>query len=238
MGAKQNLYMNSDNFPVDISGRLLLLVKKDEPTELVENEIAQLPLSALESNLDNDNKRKAFWINVYNSFFQILALRDKVTKPSIFRNKLVTIAGIKFSLDDIEHGILRKYRYKYSFGYFANPFASSLIKRLAVKEIDYRIHFALNCGAKSCPPIAFYKYDNIDKQLNVATKSFLENETQIDAERKEVRVTKLMQWFSSDFGGKQGIRKILANIFSKDFASYTIRYNKYAWDEQLSNFTE
>lgn len=230
--------MHSDNFPVDISGRLLLLFRKGEPTEAVESEIAKLSLSALESNLDDDNKKKTFWINVYNSFFQILAIRERVPKPSIFRNKLVPIAGIKFSLDDIEHGILRKYRYKYSLGYFANPFASSLIKRLAVKEIDYRIHFALNCGAKSCPPIAFYKDDNIDKQLDLATQSFLENETQIDEERKEVRVTKLMQWFRGDFGGKQGVLKILANFFSKDFTNYTVRYNKYEWNEQLSNFTE
>ncbi len=229
--------MHSDNFPIDISARLLLLVKKGEPTGFTENEIAQLSLSALESNLFNDKMKKAFWINIYNSFFQILALRDKVPKPSIFRSKLVTVANTKFSLDDIEHGILRKYRYKYSLGYFANPFASSLIKRLSVKEIDYRIHFALNCGAKSCPPIAFFQDNNIDKQLDAATKSFLENETQIDEERKEVRVTKLMQWFSSDFGGKEGVLNILANIFSKDFTNYIIRYNEYELDVQLGNFT-
>ena len=40
---------------------------------------------------------------------------------------------------------------------------------MAVDVIDFRIHFALNCGAKSCPPIAFYSYDKINDQLDLAT---------------------------------------------------------------------
>jgi hypothetical protein len=108
---------------------------------------------------------------------------------------------------------------------------------LAVSTIDYRIHFALNCGAKSCPPIAFYKIDNIEKQLDLATQSFLENETIVDEEKKVVTVTKLMLWFKGDFGGKDGIKKILARYLRKDFKSFTINYSEYNWDTSLNNFT-
>ena len=93
------------------------------------------------------------------------------------RKKLFTITSTLFSLDDVEHGILRRYRYKYSLGFITDLFPSKIIKKLAVSKIDYRIHFALNCGAKSCPPIAFYTSLNIEEELNLATQSFLESET-------------------------------------------------------------
>lgn len=35
-------------------------------------------------------------------------------KPEIFTTKIFLIAGVKFRLDDMEHGILRKYRWKYN----------------------------------------------------------------------------------------------------------------------------
>lgn len=50
---------------------------------------------------------------------------------------------------------LRKHRWKWSFGYLPNPFELILIRNLAVQKVDCRIHFALNCGPKSCPQIGF-----------------------------------------------------------------------------------
>ena len=44
--------------------------------------------------------------------------------------------------------------------------------------------FALNCGAKSCPPIAFYNAADIDAQLDLATQAFLEGESEFDDEQK------------------------------------------------------
>ena len=40
-------------------------------------------------------------------------------------------------------------------------------------DLDPRIHFGLNCGAKSCPPIRVYSPTNLDSQLNRAAASFL-----------------------------------------------------------------
>jgi hypothetical protein len=121
-------------------------------------------------------------------------------------------------------------------GYLANPFTSKLIKDLAVDELDYRIHFALNCGAKSCPPIAFYKVKNINGQLDLATQSFLEGDTAFDEENKVVHTTALFQWFAGDFGGKKGIRKIYQQQLDKNISDYSIKYKEYSWEEDLGNF--
>lgn len=148
----------------------------------------------------------------------------------------IRFADASFSLDDIEHGILRKYRWKYSLGYLPQFLPSSRIKKLAVAEIDFRIHFALNCGAKSCPPIAFYQYERIDEQLDIAAQSFLQSETTIDSTKQEIHVTKIMQWFKGDFGGESGIKRIISKYLGTDFSLYKVKFKDYDWSEDLKNF--
>lgn len=218
------------------SEQLLLTVKKQQDTTALQEEMANIPLPELKIVLADDDRKKAFWLNIYNAFYQILRIEKKMDKPDIYRKRSFTIAGELFSLDDVEHGILRKFRYKYSLGYLANPFTSKLIKDLAVDELDYRIHFALNCGAKSCPPIAFYKVKNINGQLDLATQSFLEGDTDFDEENKVVHTTALFQWFAGDFGGKKGIRKIYQQQLDKDISDYSIKYKEYSWEDDLGNF--
>ena len=234
--SKKNMSTVPDTTLLQLSERLLYNVKTKEPTSDIEKELATTDRKQIIEGLINDAAIKVFWINMYNAWFQILAVREKKKRPEIFTGKLILIAGRKFSLDDIEHGILRKYRWKYSKGYLPAFFPGQLIKQLAVSKIDYRIHFALNCGAKSCPPIAFYSYDDIDTQLNMATKSFLSSETDIDDARKEVQVTKIMDWFMGDFDGRTGIRKIINEVMQKDVTGYTIKFKPYNWDELLNHF--
>ena len=220
-----------------IAEQLLLAVKMQETSAALVEDLMQIELSMLHLELDNDERKKAFWINIYNAFFQILRKEKQLQKPEIFRGRHLEIAGQPFSLDDVEHGILRRFRYKYSLGYLANPFVSNLIKQLAVSKVDYRIHFALNCGAKSCPPIAFYNSDKIEQQLELATISFLEGETQVDQDKKEIHTTSLFQWYLGDFGGVAGVRTIIQETLNIDIKGFKIIYNPYSWEEQLDNYT-
>lgn len=219
-----------------LSEQLLLQVKLQKDTTKIRLTLATLPLKMLLNNLTDDGKKKAFWINIYNAYYQILRKEKNIIKPAIYRDKLFKIAGKSFSLDDVEHGILRKYRYKYSLGFFSNFFAKKLIKKLAVDEIDYRIHFSLNCGAESCPPIAFYNVPKIDFQLDMATQSFLESETEFDDNDKIVHTTQLFKWFFADFGGTKGIKAIFNKQLNKDISDYTIKYKVYSWEDDLNNY--
>lgn len=219
-----------------LSEELLYAVRTESATDSLETVLASLPMQQLMEGLSNDTAKKTFWINLYNAFYQLLATREKKTRPGIFKEKLVPVAGHFFSLDDIEHGILRKYRWKYSMGYVAQLLPSRIIKRLAVNGIDYRIHFTLNCGAKSCPPIAFYQYERLDQQLETATRIFLRSETAIDTVGKTVQVSKILQWFKGDFGGKKGIRSLLSKVFNRDFTGYRIRFKDYDWSARLGYY--
>ncbi len=231
--------MTAQNDINKLSETLLLNVKMEhDNNSAIKKQLEQLSLSDLKNRLSTDNFKKAFWINIYNAYFQILRKQQNVQKPDIYRKKLVLIAGRLFSLDDIEHGILRKYRYKYSLGLLAKWFTPKIIKQLAVDTLDYRIHFALNCGAKSCPPIAFYKLATLDHQLDMSSQSFLEGETKIDHENKLVYTSQLFKWFAFDFGGIQGIKQVITKYLDVDLSQYSLRFTEYAWDEALDNFVE
>ena len=228
----------TDHPLVGLSEQLLYAVKIQSDTAEYVESLKTVSDSDLLDLLISDQEKLVFWINLYNAYYQIIRKDQIVDKKEIYKSRIIDIASHLFSLDDIEHGILRKFRYKYSLGYFANPFTSTMIKNLAVDELDWRIHFALNCGAKSCPPIAFYRLSSIDTQLEMAASSFLNNETTVDQEAKTVEVTALFKWFKNDFGGDDGIKSILSKYLDADFSTYSLIYSEYSWEDDLNNFTD
>lgn len=92
-----------------LSSSLLLTVKLKKDTTLVEHQLRFLSLKELQHQLNNDTAKKAFWINIYNAYFQLLFNSGKTKRKTIFTEKFIEIAQNKFSLDDIEHGILRRF---------------------------------------------------------------------------------------------------------------------------------
>merc|ERR1712020_23232 len=77
---------------------------------------------------------------------------------------------------------------------YRKPFGSN-DPRLAIilPTVDPRIHFALNCGAKSCPPIKTFTGDEVEEQLEVATQAYLESEDAllVDTAAKQVNLSML-----------------------------------------------
>ncbi|MEO5647891.1 MAG: DUF547 domain-containing protein [Chitinophagaceae bacterium] len=143
------------------------------------------------------------------------------------------------SLDDIEHGILRRSKIKWSLGYLNKFFPGSFERKNRVNKVDYRIHFALNCGAKSCPPIAFYKPDQIDKQLSLATKTYLKGDAIYSGDNNSVGLPALMGWFRHDFGGKKKMKTLLKALeIIPENSDPKIHFNKYDWNLFLANYAE
>jgi hypothetical protein len=236
--AQIKAYQSMENFSnlLSLSGDLLLNVKMKSDLRVIEQKLRSISMTEMFCQLYTDEEKQTFWINIYNAYYQILASSVKTQRKSIFSKKEIFIAQTLFSLDDIEHGILRKYRWKKSFGYLPNPFASFLIRKLAVKEIDYRIHFALNCGAKSCPPIAFYALKKINNQLDEAMHAFIESETTIDTKNKIIFASKLMYWYQGDFGGLKGVKHTLKKVLQVEIGSYKLKFNPYSWEAHLEKY--
>jgi uncharacterized protein DUF547 len=142
----------------------------------------------------------AYWINLYNisvvgivvDNYPVESIRDLSTDPlvrlNIFKKPLVDTKRGKVSLNDIENEKIREG--------FKDP----------------RIHFAINCAAKSCPPIRPEPYvgSRISEQLDDQVRKFLNGPMGVRVEKKGggvvVYTTKVMDWFEDDFnkwGGGQ-----------------------------------
>lgn len=133
------------------------------------------------------NEQFAFYINAYNAWTIKLILTKYPDIKSIrelgflnagpWKKKVVRLKGEMVSLDHIEHDILRP-RYK-----------------------DPRVHFAINCAAKSCPPLRSEPYlaDILDQQLDRATRSFINNPKSYRFDGRVFYVSRIFKWFSEDF---------------------------------------
>ncbi|MFV8361539.1 DUF547 domain-containing protein [Flavobacterium sp. LS1P3] len=83
------------------------------------------------------------------------------------------MARAVFSLNDIEHGILRKYKFRIGYGFITNPFYSNCIKTIAVYKVDYKIHFAIRSLELEKKTIDCFDCDEIEKQLTEVTNDFI-----------------------------------------------------------------
>jgi hypothetical protein len=220
---------------------LLEAIRNKKDSKKYEKIFSESTVDGLDAQLTDDAKRKAFWINVYNAYIMIRLdeqpeLYDD--RSSFFKDPHIPIAGRVMSFGDIEHGIIRKSQSPILLGLIANPFPRKYERKLRVKDRDWRIHFALNCGAKSCPPVNIYKPEFIDNQLNIMTANYLKNETRYEAEEDAVYTTSLFSWFRGDFGLKCGVKKILVNQGLIPDKKVKLKFTNYSWELDLHNFTD
>jgi hypothetical protein len=146
-------------------------------------------LQKTDPNTISRKNRLAFWINVYNAFVlkvvcdkypikSILSKTAYALKKSNFHKKVVMINGAEYSLNDVENDIIR-------------PFG------------DPRIHFAINCAAKSCPPLRSEAFEpgRLNEQLEEQTRNFINNpaSNSFDFAKNEIMVSKIFDWFEEDF---------------------------------------
>ncbi len=136
----------------------------------------------------------------------------------------------------IEHGIIRSSQVKISMGYIGKLFPSKYEKQFRLEKVDPRIHFALNCGAKSCPAVAYYTADRVDDELERAVRGYLKSECEV--KDGEVAVPMLFSWFRGDFGGKKGIKEFLIKYDIIDNTDYKISFIEYDWTLQLGQYTD
>jgi hypothetical protein len=238
------LDIHAENYPnvdyIQMSQDFVYEVKTDGNATPYLDSFAIADENILEEQLKTDDEKKAFFINLYNAYTQYILKKDPdkyINRKDFFKAEQISFASHKISLDKIEHGFLRKSRVKWSLGYFRKLFPSQLERKFRVKKIDYRIHFTLNCGASSCPAIAFYNSENLNKQLDLATKVYLKSEAEYIKEKNILFLPVLMSWFRGDFGGKKNILNLCKSLqIIPPTAKPTIKYKPYNWELYLNNY--
>jgi hypothetical protein len=235
---------NTPNDVLFLAEEFNLAIKLDDfaASDSLKLTLENLNEDSLFQQLDNESKRKAFWLNMYNGYIQYFLKKNEALyqkRGAFFKKKRIVIAGKELSLDDIEHGIIRRSKAKLTLGYTQKWCKSKFEKRFRLEAVDYRIHFALNCGAKSCPPVAFYKWKTIDEQLELATEGYLKNECVYSESENIIHVPKLFSWFRGDFGGMKGTLEILKKFkVIPNGAKPKIKYQDYSWALELNKYSD
>jgi hypothetical protein len=190
----------------------------------------------------------AFWINIYNALvvhgISELKIKKSVKEFSgFFRKVSYDIGGYVFSLDDMEHGILRGNKRKHLLS--RKPFRRN-DERIGfiLESVDPRMHFALVCGSNSCPPIDVYDEEQIGAQLDLVSEAFINSdEVIIDREKGQVRLSRIFKWYKDDFGGSEGVLAFVSRFcFDPDDRAFLeksgrdvqVAYNAYDWSLNLA----
>ena len=196
--------------------------------------------------------KKSSLINIYNCLIIhaiINGLLDvkggTLARLKLYASASYNIGGIEFSLNDIENGLLRGNR-KSAVPFTGRPFPQDADPRRKIMlDCDARIHFALNCGAVSCPPIGVYTEESIDDELALATEGFLDQSVAMDAASKTLTLSMLFSWYRQDFGTtdsevfawiqrnaspelREKLRTFAATV--GDLSGLKITYATYNWD--------
>ncbi len=184
-------------------------VKQDTKMTRFVQDIAQFDYTKLRRK-----EQKAYLINVYN-----LLVIDKIVKQypcasvqesgTFFTRETITVAGKKTSLTEFEKENILK------------PFG------------DGRLHFVLVCGAVGCPPITNFAYtpEKLESQLDAQTKKALNDPSFIRVEGNQLQISKIFEWYSTDFGANKAARVNFINKYRNQriSSSTKFRYLDYDW---------
>ena len=167
----------------------------------------------------------AFLINLYNAATLRLII-DHYPISSIKKighvfkgpwdQPVVRLFGKTTTLDHVEHGILRK------------------------QYPDPRIHFALVCAARGCPPLREEPYigERLDRQLTDQGKAFLRNsdKNSVDLKNQVIYLSPIFKWFEADFTQKApSVRAFVAPFFRPEDSRalqkgiWKIKFTEYDW---------
>ena len=167
----------------------------------------------------------AFWINAYNALV-IKGVIDHYPTKSVRKCEAVwwlfltrlkfNVAGEMYTLNQIEHDIIR------------------------TEFVDARVHFALVCASKSCPPLAesVFLPETIEDQLDDVTLKFIADPEKVRLDRNGniVYLSKIFKWYETDFTeGYDGIADFLADFLPPEDAEFvlredvTLQYLDYDW---------
>ena len=244
LGCTRNTAQNSNSNISDfnaLSVQFLKDVKAGKDTKNFQEQLANTTLKALEEGLETDEQKLAFWVNIYNAYIQVFLSKSPELyddRQAFFNDERILIAGEKRSFSKLEHGIIRKSQWSLGLGNVRKWFPNKFERRLRVNKRDYRVHFALNCGAKDCPPVAIYEANRLNEQFDQGAANYLKKTTAYNEKNKTVAVTSLFSWFRGDFGGKSGTTKILKEqglITNKDV---DLEFKNYDWTLDLDNWME
>jgi hypothetical protein len=218
---------------IQLSERMLELLKYKES---VRDEMQLLEVAdpeKLRAELNTDEKRETFWINVYNALVQYLLDENPglyAHKRAFFKQKHFLIAGKRVSLNEIEYDLLRTHGRKI--------IPSGFEKQFRISRKDYRVHLVLNNGAGNAPPIGIYTPADLIFQMDNTITAFLQQASIIRKQDNLLILPAIVKKYRKDFGNRKNLYRMLIyyGLLEKN-EKPLIRYKSYdatVWERKFS----
>jgi hypothetical protein len=146
--------------------------------------------------------QNAFWLNLHNA----CVLRDalELHVEGFANRSRVRVAGNAWSLEDIEHGVLRGMLKR------SDPRAAYM-----PVAYDERMHFGIYTARRSSPPLRVFRPDSLERQLEEATERYLRSTVEARDEefRVKLRLPILFKLYAEDFGDERDVLEfVLARL--------------------------
>lgn len=159
----------------------------------------------------------AFWINAYNATVVLAARACAPGEPvtsiaGLFDRQRLTVCGHGYSLDDIEHGLLRGNAPKY--GRWHGPFGRDDPRLVFTPRLyDERVHFALFSACRSSHALHVFGAQTVADELEAAVRDCIRRDVRVAEDGTWIEVPRLFKWYPADFGGEPGVMDfVLARI--------------------------
>ena len=170
-------------------------------------------------------ERLAALINLYNAtMVQAILPRLDATYSTanadwgIFDEPIVRMSRETISLNQLEHEKIR--------ASFDEP----------------RIHVALVCGARSCPPLIprAYRASDLEETLEQGMRAFANDpyRNPVNPEEKKIALSQLFNWYADDFGGTEQVLSYVQRYHAKDLSGYITEFTEYHWELNIAKPTK
>ena len=151
----------------------------------------------------------AFWLNVFNAGVlrdaaELAAASSVREVERFFERSRVRIAAHLYSLDDIEHGLLRGNMAKPGKSHAPMQRGDPRLESMPI-VFDERMHFGLHSACRSSPPLRVFTEGKLDRQLEDATVAYLRRAVRVEKGGAVLVLPRIFRWFAEDFGGRAGI---------------------------------
>ena len=195
-------------------------MKRDPELMKLVTALKKFPLDQLKTR----EEKLSFWINVYNimavkmvlDHYPVESIKDAGSLfKQVWKKPVGVVAGKERTLNEIEHGILRRMN-------------------------EPRIHVAIVCASISCPDLlqSAYSPKRLDSQLDGQLKRFLQNPgkgMRIDRENGRLYLSSIFKWFDDDFESMGGVLSFITKHSSPRDQKFiqsekrTVDYLDYNW---------
>jgi len=163
-----------------------------------------------------EQEKLVFFVNLYHTmilhaFLLFGAPTSSLKWAGFFNSNAYAVGDDIFSIAELEHNILRA-NMSYPSQLLSRFVLPKSHYRFGLKLNDYRLNFALNCGAMSNPKsVIIYRVDRLEHQLNRAAMLYLGSASVSFKTSRDLLVSlpRICQWYAEDFGTQeQLLRKI------------------------------